>query len=70
MVRTLIDDNMRKKLDQADQKIQALQALQAAEQAKVIERVKKMLRNGEPINKIMDYEGLSEEKINEIQKML
>jgi DNA-binding protein H-NS len=55
-----------KKLDRMHQAEQALQA----EQSKGIERVKKMLRNGEPINKIMDYEGISEEKVKEIEKIL
>ena len=61
MVRTFITDDMRKILEQLEQ-------LKNAEKRKAIEMATKMLLNDEPIEKIIDYTGLTEKEINDIKK--
>jgi len=52
MVRTLIDPNVEKR----------------GERKKAVEIAEKMLLNGEPIKKIIEYTGLTENEIKDIQK--
>lgn len=70
MVKTLIDDNMRKQLDKAEKKIeQAEQELQK-EKVRITEAIREMLLDGEPIEKIIKYTKASKSEIENIQKTL
>lgn len=61
MLKNIVDTKILKRANEAEKKLQD-------ERAKLIEGVKKMLSNGEPVNKIVDYMGITEEEINGIQQ--
>ena len=60
MIKTIADENILKRARQAEQALQSEKAKTA----------KKMLLNNEPIDKIIDYTGLTEQEIQNIQKTL